>query len=49
MEYQYDLVWNETKWKDPAAVAGSLETDPVMLINPKEREHPAIMDDLFRP
>jgi hypothetical protein len=49
LEFQYDLVWNERKYNDPAALAGSLETDPVVLINPAQREHPVIMDDLFRP
>lgn len=49
MEFQYDLVWSDTKWKNPAAVAESLETEPVVLINPVAREHPAILEDLFRP
>jgi hypothetical protein len=49
MEFQYDLVWNERKYNDPAALADSLETDPVVLINPASREHPVIMNDLFRP
>ena len=49
MEFQYDLVWSESKWNDAAAVAETLETDPVVLINPAAREHPAIMEDLFRP
>ena len=49
MEFQYDLVWDEKKYNDPAALAGSLETDPVVLINPAQREHPVIMNDLFRP
>jgi hypothetical protein len=49
MEFQYDLVWDQKKYTDPAALAGALETDPVVLINPAPREHPVIMEDLFRP
>ncbi len=49
MEFQYDLVWDPKKYNDPAALAGALETDPVVLINPAPREHPVIMEDLFKP
>ena len=40
---------SEKKFNDPAALAGSLETDPLVLINPEAREHPVMMNDLFRP
>jgi hypothetical protein len=49
MEFQFDLVWDQKRYTDPAALAGSLETDPIVLINPAPREHPVIMEDLFRP
>ena len=49
MEFQYDLIWNQGKYNDPPGLATALETDPVVLINPAAREHPVIMEDLFRP
>ena len=49
MEFQYDLIWNQGKYTDPPGLASALETDPAVLINPAQREHPVIMEDLFRP
>ncbi len=49
MEFQYDLVWSPTKYPDPGAMANSLESEPVVLINPAPRENRFMMEDLFNP
>ena len=51
MEFQFDLVWRQQLAGDAeaAALAESLVTDPVMVINPSLPEHPLFLQHLYRP
>ena len=51
MEFQFDLVWRERIADDAEAeaVAEALVTDPVMVINPAQPEHPLFLERLYRP
>jgi len=51
MEFQFDLVWRKQLAGDAeaAALAESLVTDPVMVINPALPEHPLFLQHLYRP
>ena len=51
MEFQYDLVWRE-KFDTPgcaAALAETLTSEPVVLINAATRDHPIVLERLFKP
>ena len=48
MEFQFDLAWSAAL-EDPAGVAEALVNQPVAAINPSRREHPILMERLFRP
>jgi Glycosyl hydrolases family 38 N-terminal domain len=51
MEFQYDLVWRD-KLEVPAcaaALAATLSSDPVVLINAAGTDHPIVLDRLFKP
>jgi hypothetical protein len=49
MEFQYDLVWRDRIGADVDALAESLVSDPVPLINPTARENQFVLKDLFQP
>ena len=51
MEFQFDLVWRDRIADDAEAeaVAETLVTDPVMVINPAQPEHPLFLEHLYRP
>ncbi len=51
MEFQFDLVWRKqlTGDADAAALAESLVTEPVMVINPVLPEDPVFLKYLYRP
>ncbi|MFI5380466.1 MAG: hypothetical protein ACHRHE_14300 [Tepidisphaerales bacterium] len=50
MEFQFDLIWREKLTDDePAALAEALATEPVVLINDGTKDHPIVMERLFRP
>jgi len=51
MEFQFDLIWRKQLAGDAeaAALAESLVTDPVMVINPALPEHPLFLQHLYRP
>jgi hypothetical protein len=49
MEFQFDLVWREKLEGPPGDLAGALMSEPIMGINPREKESPRILQDLFRP
>jgi len=51
MEFQFDLVWlpSGTDQRHVEALAASLPTDPIMVINPAAREDPHLMERLFQP
>ncbi len=51
MEFQFDLLWRNrlTDDHEAATIAGSLLTEPVIVINPSIPEHPLVMKNLFRP
>ena len=49
MEFQFDLIWRGDA-KEPAAdLAGALLAEPVVLINPREKEDPRVIQYLYRP
>jgi hypothetical protein len=49
MEFQFDLVWRDKIEGSAADIAGVLESEPVMLINPGMNEDTRIMERLYRP
>jgi hypothetical protein len=51
MEFQFDLVWRNRLAGDreAEALASSLVSDPVMVINPSLPEHPLFLEHLYRP
>lgn len=49
MEFQFDLVWQRDATGDAAALAESLVTEPVAVINPALAEQPAFLKHLYRP
>jgi hypothetical protein len=48
MEFQFDLIWKPAMDR-PQDWAGALSMDPVVYFNPAQKEHPAMMETLFRP
>ncbi len=50
MEFQFDLIWRE-KLADgeSPALAESLTAEPVVLINDGTKDHPIVLDRLFKP
>jgi hypothetical protein len=48
MEFEFDLAWRE-RLPEAASLAGTLVSQPVVLINPAAREAPVILEDLYRP
>jgi hypothetical protein len=48
MEFQFDFCWSK-ELHDAAAVAESMQTDPVVLINPQMKEDPKISQRLYQP
>ncbi|MCZ7639453.1 MAG: hypothetical protein M5U12_27460 [Verrucomicrobia bacterium] len=51
MEFQFDLVWRAELADDREAdaLAQTLTTDPVIVLNPALPEHPLLLEHLFRP
>ncbi len=51
MEFQFDLVWRENldSDRDAEALADTLVTEPVMVINPGFPEHPLFLRHLYTP
>jgi hypothetical protein len=49
MEFQFDLVWQPTASGDAAALAESLTTEPVTVINPALPEQPSLLKHLYQP
>jgi hypothetical protein len=49
MEFQFDLVWQPTASGDAAALAESLTTEPVTVINPALPEQPSFLKHLYQP
>jgi hypothetical protein len=51
MEFQFDLTWRDRIGDDAEAeaVAQTLVTDPLMVINPAQPEHPLFLEHLYRP
>ncbi len=51
MEFEFDLVWRRTLPGDAGAesLAEALVTEPVIVINPANAEHPAVIRDLYEP
>ncbi len=51
MEFQYDLTWRAALRgpDEAAALAGTLASEPVVLLNDRTRDHPIVLDRLFRP
>lgn len=48
MEFGFDLVWKENI-AEPAALAETLAANPITIVNPPERETPAVENNQFRP
>jgi hypothetical protein len=48
MEFEFDLLW-QPRMSNAAEVAGMAVSKPVVLVNPAEREAPALLERLFRP
>lgn len=48
MEFEFDLLW-QPQLPNAAAVAAAVVSTPVVLVNPAEREAPALLERLFRP
>ncbi|MCL4401971.1 MAG: hypothetical protein M1436_04805, partial [Acidobacteria bacterium] len=48
MEFQFDLAWRE-QIGQPAELAETLLSEPVVVVNPAVRDSPAITNDLWRP
>jgi hypothetical protein len=48
MEFQFDLVWRASL-DHPGAVAESLVTDPIVIVNRSSREEPPVLETIFRP
>lgn len=48
MEFQFDLVWRDSLDR-PQDLAAAVASDPLPYHNPAEKEHPALMETLFRP
>jgi hypothetical protein len=48
MEFEFDLAWRE-RLPNAAALADTLVSQPVVLINPAARETPVILENLYRP
>jgi hypothetical protein len=48
MEFRFDLMWRP-KIERPQDWAATLSTDPVAFVNPAGGEHPALMDELYKP
>jgi len=48
MEFEFDLLW-QPRMSNAAEVAGTAVSKPVVLVNPAEREAPALLERLFRP
>lgn len=51
MEFQFDLIWRPSLGgsHSAAALAETLVTDPVMVLNPSLPEHPLFIKHLYRP
>ncbi len=48
MEFQFELAWKQAIDR-PRDLAEALASDPIVFTNPAEREHPALMETLFKP
>jgi len=48
MEFEYEMAWSGQP-ADPAPVAATMVSKPVVLINPATRESQSIIDHLYRP
>ncbi len=48
MEFRFELMWRP-KIDRPQDWAATLSTEPFVFVNPADREHPALMDELYRP
>ena len=51
MEFQFDLAWHDELADDtaPAALANTLVSEPVMVLNPSMPENPSFIERLYRP
>ncbi|MBI5386055.1 MAG: hypothetical protein HZA90_15375 [Verrucomicrobia bacterium] len=51
MEFQFDLVWREklADAREAAALAETLTAGPVVLLNDSTKDHPIVLERLFRP
>jgi hypothetical protein len=49
MEFQFDLLWQPTPTAEAAALAESLTTEPVMVINPALPEQQSFLEYLYQP
>jgi hypothetical protein len=51
MEFQFDLAWREQLAGDATAeaLADTLVTEPVLVLNPSLPENPLLLDPLYRP
>ena len=49
MEFQFDLLWQPSPNGDAAALAQSLTTEPVVVINPALPEQPSFLKRLYQP
>jgi hypothetical protein len=49
MEFQFDLIWQRDATGDASALAESLTTEPVTVINPALPEQPSFLKHLYQP
>jgi hypothetical protein len=49
MEFQFDLTWQSTSNAAPQDLAGVLESEPVLVLNPGQPEDARVLRGLFQP
>lgn len=48
MEFRFDLAWRQGLER-PQDLAAAMVSDPLVFVNPVKKEHPALMDTLYKP